>query len=70
MTTTALILGTVFGGVTLLVVAIAMLLRSVGPIGLRTPHTGALAYMEGTPRIPAAAIAAEDAAMLARIMAR
>jgi carboxypeptidase Q len=50
--------------------AIAMLLRSVGPVGLRTPHTGALAYSEGIARIPAAAIAAEDASMLARMQAR
>jgi carboxypeptidase Q len=50
--------------------AVAMLLRSIGPIGLRTPHTGALNYIEGTPRIPAAAIAAEDASMLTRMQAR
>ena len=50
--------------------AVAMLLRSVGPVGLRTPHTGALTYAEGLPRIPAAAIAAEDASMLARMQAR
>jgi carboxypeptidase Q len=50
--------------------AVAMLLRSVGPVGLRTPHTGALTYAEGLPRIPAAAIAAEDASMLARLQAR
>jgi carboxypeptidase Q len=50
--------------------AVAMLVRSVGPIGLRTPHTGALAYSEGQPRIPAAAISAEDASMLSRMQAR
>jgi carboxypeptidase Q len=50
--------------------AVAMLLRSVGPVGLRTPHTGALSYTEGVARIPAAAIAAEDAAMLSRLQAR
>jgi carboxypeptidase Q len=50
--------------------AVAMVLPSVGPVGLRTPHTGALTYIEGTPRIPAAAITAEDTAMLARLQAR
>jgi carboxypeptidase Q len=47
--------------------AVAMLLRSVGPMGLRTPHTGALRYDETVPKIPAAAIAAEDAERLQRI---
>jgi carboxypeptidase Q len=50
--------------------AVAMLLRSVGPVGLRTPHTGALRYADGSPRIPAAAIAAEDAERLHRLQAR
>jgi carboxypeptidase Q len=48
----------------------AMLLRSVGPAGLRTPHTGVLRYAEDAPRIPAAAIAAEDAERLQRIQDR
>jgi carboxypeptidase Q len=48
----------------------AMLLRSVGPTGLRTPHTGALRYDEGQPRIPAAAIPAEDAERLQRLADR
>jgi carboxypeptidase Q len=50
--------------------AVAMLLRSVGPTGLRTPHTGALDYAVGRPRIPAAAIAAEDASRLQRLQDR
>jgi carboxypeptidase Q len=50
--------------------AVAMLLRSVGPVGLRTPHTGALRYADGSPRIPAAAIAAEDAERLHRLQTR
>jgi carboxypeptidase Q len=49
--------------------AVAALVRSVGPTGLRTPHTGALRYTDGQPRIPAAAIAAEDAESLARLQA-
>jgi carboxypeptidase Q len=50
--------------------AVAALIRSVGPEGLRTPHTGMLIYRDGVPRIPAAAIAAEDAARLARMAGR
>lgn len=48
----------------------AMLLRSVGPTGLRTPHTGALRYADDSPKIPAAAIAAEDAERLQRMQDR
>jgi carboxypeptidase Q len=50
--------------------AIAALVRSVGPPGLRLPHTGALSYAEGVPRIPAAAITAEDADRLQRMQDR
>lgn len=50
--------------------AVAMLLRSVGPMGLRTPHTGQMNYAPDAPRIPAAALAAEDAQQLARMQAR
>jgi carboxypeptidase Q len=50
--------------------AVAALVRSVGPAGLRTPHTGALRYNEGQPQIPAAAIAAEDADRLQRMQDR
>jgi len=49
---------------------VAMLLRSVGPVSLRTPHTGALHYQDGVRPIPAAAIAIEDAAMIHRLTAR
>jgi carboxypeptidase Q len=49
---------------------VAMLVRSVGPAGLRTPHTGMLQYAEGQPQIPAAAITVEDAARLQRIVDR
>jgi len=44
--------------------------RSVGPAGLRTPHTGALSYAEGQPQIPAAAVTTEDAARLERMFNR
>ena len=50
--------------------AIAALVRSVGPPGLRLPHTGALRYAEGAAQIPAAAITAEDADKLQRIQDR
>src|SRR5204863_4426896 len=35
--------------------AVAVLVRAVGPPGLRTPHTGALQYATDAPKIPAAA---------------
>jgi carboxypeptidase Q len=44
-----------------------VLVRSAGPSGLRTPHTGALRYEDDAPKIPAAAISSEDAAMLGRL---
>jgi carboxypeptidase Q len=50
--------------------AVATLLRSVGLPGLRTPHTGALNYAEGAPRIPSAAIPYEDAERLQRLADR
>lgn len=50
--------------------ALAMLLRSVGPVGLRTPHTGQMRYAEDAPKIPAAAITVEDAQQLSRMQAR
>ncbi|MGH9141854.1 MAG: M20/M25/M40 family metallo-hydrolase [Vicinamibacterales bacterium] len=50
--------------------AVAMLIRSVGPAGLRTPHTGSLHYASDAPKIPAAAISAEDADRLQRMADR
>jgi carboxypeptidase Q len=50
--------------------AVAALVRSIGPAGLRTPHTGMLRYIDGPPQIPAAAIAAEDADRLRRMQDR
>jgi carboxypeptidase Q len=47
-----------------------MLVRAVGPAGLRTPHTGSLSYADGQPQIPAAAVTAEDAARLQRMVDR
>jgi carboxypeptidase Q len=50
--------------------AVATLVRSVGPAGLRLAHTGALRYAAGVPQIPAAAIASEDADWLQRMQDR
>jgi carboxypeptidase Q len=50
--------------------ALAVLVRAVGPPGLRTPHTGALQYADGAPQIPGAAITTEDADRLQRISDR
>ncbi len=46
--------------------AIASLVRAVGDFGLRTPHTGAMAYEKDVRRIPHASISAEDAGRLHR----
>lgn len=50
--------------------ALAALVRSVGRDGLRLPHTGGMRYQEGTPKIPTAAIASEDAEWLDRLARR
>jgi Zn-dependent M28 family amino/carboxypeptidase len=45
--------------------AIAALVRSVGGADFRLPHTGAIMYDPAVPKIPAAAVSAEDAELLA-----
>ena len=50
--------------------AVAMLVRAVGPTGLRTPHTGSTTYAADAPKIPAAAIPVEDAERFQRLQNR
>lgn len=50
--------------------AVASLARSAGPYGMRTPHTGNMAYDSTVPRIPHASVTAEDAMMMRRMIAR
>jgi len=50
--------------------AVAYLLRSLGTDSHRLPHTGALNYEDGAPRIPAAALAIPDAEQLERLAAK
>jgi hypothetical protein len=45
----------------------AVLVRSMTGNSLQTPHTGALNYEPGVPKIPAAALSVEDAAMIQRL---
>lgn len=47
--------------------AVAALVRSVTPVSLQSPHTGAMSYDEKQPKIPAAAITIEAAEMLQRM---
>jgi Zn-dependent M28 family amino/carboxypeptidase len=49
--------------------AVAYLLRSLGTDSHRLPHTGALNYADGAPRIPAAALSIPDAEQLERLAA-
>ncbi len=48
--------------------AVAALIRSVGSTSLRTPHTGAMRYDPNFPKIPAAAMTAEDAMLVDRLL--
>lgn len=51
--------------------AVGVLIRAVGPFGMRTPHTGSMApYDSSVKQIAAAAISMEDAAMLHRMQNR
>jgi carboxypeptidase Q len=50
--------------------AVASLVRSVGGADYRLPHTGAFGYGGDAPKIPAAAVAAEDADLIAYLTAQ
>jgi carboxypeptidase Q len=50
--------------------AVAVLVRSVGGIEYRLPHTGATFYDPALPKIPAAAVTAEDADLMANLAAQ
>jgi carboxypeptidase Q len=53
--------------------AVAVLVRSVTPRSLQTPHTGGMSYADTVrvvPRIPAAAVTVEDAEMMQRMQGR
>ena len=47
--------------------AVAVLVRSVTPVSLQSPHTGALEYNPNAPKIPAAAVTIEDATLIQRL---
>ena len=49
--------------------AVAMLLRSLGTADYNLPHTGMMRYEDGVEKIPAAAVAAEDAELIHRLLA-
>jgi carboxypeptidase Q len=49
---------------------VAMLLRSVASFSINSPHTGSMRYDSTAARIPAAAIAVEDAMLLHRMQDR
>jgi carboxypeptidase Q len=50
--------------------AVGVLIRSVGTDSNRLPHTGAMGYEAGVPKVPAAAVSIPDADLLSRLVAR
>jgi carboxypeptidase Q len=50
--------------------AVASLVRSIGAADYRLPHTGAFGYATDAPKIPAAAVSAEDADLIAYLAAQ
>ncbi len=50
--------------------AVASLIRSVGGADFRLPHTGVMKYEDDAPKIPTAALSAEDAMLVARLAAQ
>jgi len=49
--------------------AVGVLMRSVTAHSVGSPHTGAMAYDDEVPKIPAAALSVEDATLIARLVA-
>ena len=47
--------------------AVAALVRSITPVSMQTPHTGAMNYDPGQPKIPVAAVTIEVAELLQRM---
>ncbi len=47
--------------------AVAVLVRSVTPLALQLPHTGAMEYSADAPQIPGAAVTIEDALLIQRL---
>jgi len=50
--------------------ALAAVIRSVASASLRSPHTGSMHYDQKQPKIPAAALSAEDADLVHRLLAK
>lgn len=50
--------------------AVAVLIRTIAPFSIYSPHTGWQDYQDGVPKIPAACITIEDAAMFYRMQQR
>jgi hypothetical protein len=48
--------------------AVAVLVRAVTPLAMQIPHTGAMNYDAAQPKIPAASVSPEDAAMMTRLV--
>ena len=48
--------------------AVATLVRSITPLSLQSPHTGAVEYLEGVAKVPAAAVTIEDALLIQRLV--
>lgn len=48
--------------------AAAVLVRSITPHSLRSPHTGVTLYTPGSPKIPGAAVSVEDAEAITRLL--
>jgi carboxypeptidase Q len=47
--------------------AVATLVRSITPLAVQLPHTGAMEYTADAPQIPAAAVTIEDATLIQRL---